>query len=283
MNLRSLVVVLILAATTAYATVSKLSREVRQSQIEGLLKENAFVNARVPQTTFVPETPSFLPDTEISAQTFQFDFSRLQQPRARGRTFRRILDLQDRIIKRGGCNRNICFALDASKNLRAIDFALQRDFIALIAATLTVDSDVNISAYEYAPGISRIWRLSRNINDFLLRLENLRQSRSRSTTFLDGAIDGCNRELRPFSSLDANKLVVIGNGKTRPFQERLVRRAADRFRRRTGAICAVAVEGANRELFSQISDKPDRVIDVTDVFRFDEILNEVVQNICNLS
>lgn len=206
----------------------------------------------------------------------------LQNPEARRRTVQTILDLQDKIIARGGCSRNLCFALDASTKLQRVDFLLQRDFVALIAATLGVDDDVNIGAYQYGPRVRRISRLSPGINAFLLKLEQWEQSKSEEFNFLAAAIWRCRREMRPLASRDANKLVIIGNGDTSSFQQSIAQFTAQRFLRDTGAICAVAVEDANRRFFAKLTDDPARVLGVEDYFLFDQILSDIVSDICGL-
>lgn len=206
---------------------------------------------------------------------------RLSRPDVRSRTVRTILDLQDLIIARGGCNRNLCFALDASTKLSPNDFQLQRDFVALIAATLGVDNDVHVASWQYGPRVRRISSLSADINAFLLRLETWQQDLVVNRNFLAGAISGCRNELRRRRN-DANKLVLIGNGRTSFFQQAIAVNVANAFRRQNGAVCAVTVSNANTRFFTRLTGTSERVLGVTDFSLFDTILTDIVSDICGL-
>lgn len=199
----------------------------------------------------------------------------------RARTVSTVLDLQDSIIASGGCNRNLCFTLDASTELSETDFLLQRDFVALIVATLGVDEDVHVSSWQYGPRVRRISRLSSDLDAFLLKLETWQRDTRFNFNSLARAMLGCRSDVRGRST-DANKMVVIGNGRASFLQRAFATSVARSFRRRNGAVCAVGVSGANKRFFTRLTGDSTRVLGVTDFSLFDTILTDIVNDICGL-
>lgn len=228
-------------------------------------------------------TSNSKPQTTAASNDSRRKAQRLRKPDVQQRTVGAMLDLQDQIIERGGCNRNLCFTLDASNKLSKIDFLLQRDFVQLIAATLGVDNDVHVAAFQYGPSLQKISSLSPDIDSFLLRLEQWQRKDSRRRNFLAGAMWRCMREMRPRRTVDANKMVVIGNGRTSRFKRKFALQVSRIFRGQgRGAICAVAVDNSNRSFLGRLTGDPTRVLGVTDFSKFDTILRDIVRDICGL-
>lgn len=294
MNAKSTLILILLLATTTYAAVSRESRAERARRIRSMLGRNAFVStnsqvealisgggrSRKVQLSVANLDAQDAPDVVVTSDERR-RMQRLRQPSSQERTVTTMLNLQDIIIGQGGCNRNLCFALDASRKLSQIDFLLQRDFVQLIVATLSVDNDMHVAARQYGPNLRSISRLSSNIDAFLLRLDNFKRQKGRPRNFLAAAMLGCRLEMAPRVS-DANKMVIIGNGRTSFVKREIALIESRIFRSRNGAICAIAVENSNRNFFTKLTGDSARVLGVTDYTRFDEILTEIVTDICGL-
>eukprot|EP00171_Calliarthron_tuberculosum_P013514 IDg13514t1 len=255
MNYKLTLSLIVLIAATAHAAVSTESRAQRERRIRSALGRNAFVNradSPVNEEVSIQASPLPVVGTDVPPTINTAPETGAQKSRIRQTTVGTMLDLQDKIIQQGGCNRNLCFTLDASSKLSKMDFLLQRDFVQIVVATL---------------GVDRTWN---------------RQT-GRRHNFLSLAMWGCRKEMKPRRTVDANKMVVIGNGRTSRLKKFFARRVARIFRRRDGgSICAVAVDNSNRRFFAKLTRSTDRVLSVTDYFKFDLILKDIVRDICGL-
>eukprot|EP00171_Calliarthron_tuberculosum_P021784 IDg21784t1 len=185
------------------------------------------------------------------------------------RTMRKVKSLQDKIVAQGGCPRSVCFTLDASEKLSQDDQKLQKDFVAVIAATLGVDSNVQVAACNTSQNCNA--RLQGSLR-FLLK-----------SKLLGNAMRLCSVEMmrRNRRTGSVSKMVVIGNGRESFGQRAAASSAAHFFRRQGGGTCGVAVKGADRKFFADISGGISNVLSVSDYTRFDTILGDVVKNVCD--
>lgn len=198
-------------------------------------------------------------------------------------TAKLMIELQDRIIDQGGCNLNLCFGLDGSRLISAKDYERQREFVQLIAATVAIDERVKMSAYQYGLRLQRISSFTGDIDSFLLRMESAKRKKTLSRSFLSPALFKCQRDFRD-NGEDANKIVIIGDGRTNYGRKSLAIRIAARFLPpfNNGAICAVYVKRPAIRFLEKITQDPSKVISVEEYFLFDEILEETVSNVCDL-
>lgn len=194
-----------------------------------------------------------------------------------------MVALQDKIIENGGCNLNICFGLDGSNLISNRDYEFQREFVQLVAATITIDERIKLSAYQYGLRLQRISKFTANANQFLLSLESAERQDAQDRSFLAPAIFQCQRDFRD-NPEDANKIVLIGDGRTNYGRRSQAVRIAEQFLppNNNGAICAVYVRRPASRFLERITQNRDRVLDVEDYFFFADILDEVVSNVCDL-
>lgn len=198
-------------------------------------------------------------------------------------TAKLIVKLQDKIVAKGSCNPNLCFGLDGSNLISNRNYERQREFVQLIAATLAIDKNVRMSAYQYGLRLQPISDLTDDIDSFLLKMNLAKRERTLEFSFLAPALFQCQRDFRPYPE-DANKIVLIGDGRTNYGSRSLAIRVAEQFLPpyNNGAICAVYVRRPSVRFLEKITQNPDNVLFVEDYFYFDEILGEMVHDICNL-
>lgn len=197
---------------------------------------------------------------------------------------KRVVALQDLIIDNGGCNPNLCFGLDGSKLINEYDYELQREFVQLVAATVAVDHRVKMSAYQYGLRLQRISSFTRDIDQFLLDMESSKRNLALTRSFLAPALFKCTLDLSN-SFEDANKIVIIGDGRTNYGSANQSIRVAASFLppNGNGRICAVYVRNPKYRFLEEITQDPAMVIDVIDYTKFDEILEQLVRDICQIA
>eukprot|EP00178_Gracilaria_changii_P004632 TRINITY_DN1751_c0_g2_i1.p1 TRINITY_DN1751_c0_g2~~TRINITY_DN1751_c0_g2_i1.p1 ORF type:complete len:273 (-),score=64.11 TRINITY_DN1751_c0_g2_i1:267-1085(-) len=113
-------------------------------------------------------------------------------------------------VAQGGCDPNVCFALDGSSLIDADDFQLQKDFVKLVAGVISLDEQSQFAALQYGMTNSIISELTSDANDFLLKVDAAVQIGA-SRTFVARGIFGCFMQLlrTPF---EANHIVLLGDG-----------------------------------------------------------------------
>ena len=190
-------------------------------------------------------------------------------------------DLRRRVRAAGGCNANVCFAIDGSASINATEFTNQKNFVLDLVSVLSVDDGAEVAACQYSSAVSPIQRLTVNIARFNLAVNGARQVPGAS--FVVGGVNYC------FSQLwrrrgEANKIVLLGDGRSNIGSSAVAR--ADLFRRVGGSVAAVGagfeddtellrIAGGDEELVFQA----DSFLDVLTLQGF---MDDLVFRICEL-
>lgn len=195
------------------------------------------------------------------------------------RLMQRVEPLMQKIIAKGGCNANVCFLLDGSRYVTDDEYRMQKEFVELSAALIGVSKDAHFAASLLErPRYGAISPLTFDQDAFLARVAG--SSRSGGRPKLGGGIRFCVRQMRARRE-DANKIVLIGDGRGRhtavPFL-----RPLRRFFRRGGAVCAVGVGNVNRNVLQAITRNPAHVLAIDGYIELSEIVENIVAEVCAL-
>lgn len=188
--------------------------------------------------------------------------------------------LQRRIITNGGCNVNICFALDGSGSMSTEDYKRQSDFAVLVSAILAGETEAEFAAVQYGLRNVGISGLTNNANRFLFRVARSRSARA-PRTFIAAGLGFCIRELRRRPE-DANKIVVIGDGRSN-FGGSPVD-IAQQFLppQGTGSICTIGIGFPDIPSLVAIAGDADRLLPIDDYNQLLDALELLVADICGL-
>lgn len=205
----------------------------------------------------------------------------IQNTRLGRRGLPRVEALQQRVIDNGGCNPNLCFALDGSGSISVEDYELQKEFVEIVAAIVAVDEDAAFGAVQYGLRNIPISRLTTNANQFLRNVERSRLA-SASRTFIAAGLGHCIRALRRVPG-NANKIVLLGDGRSNfggnpvPIAQRFLPP------RGNGAICSVGVGFQDTDmLLNIVGGDPRNVLQIDEYFELLDILDILVAQVCGL-
>jgi len=188
--------------------------------------------------------------------------------------------LRQRVINQGSCNPNLCFALDGSGSITTADYTAQKEFVELIAAIVGVDTDAAFAAVQYGLRNIGISSLTNDVDEFLLDVAASNLA-SAPRTFIAAGLGWCIQELRARPE-DANKIVLLGDGRSNfggnpvPIAKKFRKPVGD------GAICAVGIGFRDRRVLKRITGSRTRVLAIHDYFELLDILDQVVTEICGL-
>eukprot|EP00178_Gracilaria_changii_P000089 TRINITY_DN1007_c0_g1_i1.p1 TRINITY_DN1007_c0_g1~~TRINITY_DN1007_c0_g1_i1.p1 ORF type:complete len:265 (+),score=40.73 TRINITY_DN1007_c0_g1_i1:302-1096(+) len=191
-----------------------------------------------------------------------------------------LAELRRKIAAAGGCNLNVCFAIDGSGSISSDAFTNERNFV-LDVVSVIVDNPVELGAVQYATSVSTITDLTPDDSTFNVLIENEQQLRGQS--FVVGGLNACFSQLarRPG---EAQKIVLLGDGESN-IGSSAVRRAND-FRRFGGSVCVVAAGNADEDILLQIaggdSDKLFQVDSFLDVLELEKIAEALALQICGV-
>lgn len=101
------------------------------------------------------------------------------------RAARESLNAKIRAI--GGCNANVCFAIDGSGAINQTEFQSQQQFVIDMVSIIGVDSPVEVAAVQYTVGNSPISPLTPNVVQFSENVVNAKQLGGSS--FVQGGIN----------------------------------------------------------------------------------------------
>lgn len=196
-------------------------------------------------------------------------------------TANKIVKLQDMIVQNGGCNANLCFALDG---MSKADYERQLEFVQLIAATVAIDERVQMSAYQYGRTLHRISSYTDNINAFMMKLGSSSRYITKGNVFLAPALKQCKRDFAG-NPEDANKIVIIADGRANQANRQEAINVAKAFRSPggNGAICAVHVKKSKHSFLSKVVQNPRFLLQVDEYDRFADILGNIVRNVCEVN
>lgn len=145
-----------------------------------------------------------------------------------------IADLRRRVEEAGGCNANVCFAIDGSGSISSTEFTNQKNFVLDLVSVVAVDNAAEVAACQYATAVSPISPLTVDTAKFNLAVNRATQLGGQS--FVVGGINYC------FSQLwrrrgEANKIVYMGDARSNIGSDAVDR--ADLFRMIGGSVAAV--------------------------------------------
>jgi len=192
------------------------------------------------------------------------------------------IDLRDRIVSSGGCNANVCFAVDGSGSINSTQFRSELNFVTDIVSIIAATDPVGLAAVQYSTGTRAISEFTTNDFGFIPAVDRTRQLFGQS--FVAGGINFCFAELFNAGG-PVNKIVLLGDARSNIGSSAI--RRADQFRAVGGTVCSVAA-GTNPDrdaLLGIAGGDPDLVFEVDDfinVIELSNIIEKLVEQICRL-
>ncbi|KAI0561859.1 von Willebrand factor A-like protein [Gracilaria domingensis] len=189
-----------------------------------------------------------------------------------------LAELKAKIEAAGGCNLNVCFAIDGSGSISSQEFTNERFFVLDVSAVL-VDNPLELGAVQYSTSVSTITDLTPDSPTFNTLVQTEEQLRGLS--FVSGGISACFSQLsrRPG---EANKIVLLGDGMSNIGASAVAR--ADLFRSIGGSVCVVAAGATDEDILLDIAggdaDKVFQVDSFLDVLALEKIAEELALKIC---
>ena len=87
----------------------------------------------------------------------------------------KVEEIQERLAKAGGCNANICFAIDGSGSMSDEEFTNQKNFVLDVASIIGVDEVAEFAAVQYSTATSRITPLTVDNAEFIEKVLHAKQ------------------------------------------------------------------------------------------------------------
>lgn len=201
---------------------------------------------------------------------------RLRHNRFAARRYTRKLErLQEMVERKGSCNPNLCFALDGSASISSDDYRAQKEFVELVAAIVGTDEDAEFAAVQYGFRNRKISGMTNDVNSFLLKVDGSGHARAPVTRIGQG-IRFCMKTLRKRIG-DANKIVVLGDGRSRHIGPRKIKKT------RGIEVCAVGVGFQNKDILTAIAGgDPNRVFAVDEYFELIDVVESIVRDVCGV-
>ncbi|KAI0561494.1 von Willebrand factor type A [Gracilaria domingensis] len=187
-------------------------------------------------------------------------------------------------VAEGGCDPNVCFALDGSVSIDEDSFQLQKDFVKLVAGVISLDEQSQFAALQYGITTSIISDLTIDANDFLLKVDAAVQIGA-SRTFVARGIFGCVLQLlrTPF---EANHIVLLGDGEDSDLSRFTSFGSAgiarQFLRNPNNQISAVAVGFSDTSGLESIVGSPDRVFTVDQWAEVVDVTADLVADVCGV-
>ncbi len=185
-----------------------------------------------------------------------------------------------KIIAKGGCNPNVCFALDGSGSVSRGEYEKQKEFVELASVLIGVEKTghfpAHFAAVQYGLRLRQISPLTSDQNAFLTRVGRDRALRA-PRTFIAGGLAFCVRQLRQRRE-DANKIVLLGDGRNN-FGSGVPRSVLRRFK---GEVCAVGVGRVNRGALIRITGSRRRVLNPENYDVLADKVDKLVMGLCRL-
>lgn len=200
----------------------------------------------------------------------------------------KIVGLQQEILANGGCGPNLCFGIDGSKFIAQADYQAQINFMAVVAGTIDLPNSLakpRYMAYEYGARVKTISAPTEDVETFYDRLSANPGGPTARFTFLAPALLRCRNIMeRDQFRNGANKIVLIGDGRTNFLAKSVSYQEADKFQPpyMNGAICAITVNNPDLRFLNRVTQNPARVLHVSDTSQFINLLDMVVRDVCNI-
>lgn len=184
--------------------------------------------------------------------------------------------IRHRIAAAGGCNANVCFALDGSGSIPSNAFKMQKDFVIDVASVLQFNDAVEVAAVQYASSVTTINNLSLLSSSFFDSVNDVTQLGGGSS--IASGINACSAELLKRKG-EALKIVLLGDGRSNMGDAAIA--AANLFRQNGGDVCTVAAGFANdAELLKIAGGDSDKVFTLNDFFEVIDVIEAQVRSIC---
>ncbi|CAN8062390.1 unnamed protein product [Agarophyton chilense] len=188
-------------------------------------------------------------------------------------------ELRRKIAAAGGCNLNVCFAIDGSGSISDDEFTNEKNFV-LDVSSVIVDNAVEMGAVQYASSVRTITDLTPNDSRFNELIED--ESQLHGLSFVVGGINACFSQLSRRQG-EPLKIVLLGDGKSNIGSSAI--RRAEQFRRFGGSISVVGAGNQDEEVLLKIAGDDKMVFRVDsfgDVLALEMIAETLALNICNV-
>ncbi len=188
-------------------------------------------------------------------------------------------DLQKQLKSVGGCNANVCFAIDGSSSISSAEFQNEKNFVLDVVSIISRDQPVELAAAQYSTSVVPITPLTPNVTEFDKSVQN--SSQIGGASFVVGAVNYCFSQLlrRPG---EANQMVILGDGRSNIGSSTVNR--ADFFRQMGGSLSTVAAGFADdKELLAIAGGDRNMVFRVNsfaDVLALHEVIKKLVFRVC---
>ena len=190
--------------------------------------------------------------------------------------------LRQRVRAAGGCNANVCFAIDGSGSMPPAEFQAEKNFVLDLISIIAVDKPVEVSAVQYATANTAISPLTVDIEGFNLNVQKTKQMKGKS--FLVGGVNYCFAQLFRRRS-EAIKIIMLGDGESNIGGDAVKR--ANLFRAIGGDLSVVAAGFPNdKQLLKLAGGDPFKVFDVAsffDTLALQIIIEELVLDVCGIA
>lgn len=180
-------------------------------------------------------------------------------------------------VKVKGCNLNLCFVLDGTNAVTAKDFEFQKNFVDLVVAITATDRPATFCAYQYGQKPKKISSLAYNRVAFLNRVKRARKVYGKP--HLEPALRKAIKQVYA-RTFDANKVLIFS--KNRPIQARRLQPMINRFFRRRGGFCSVALKDSNIPNLTRLLKDRNLVFPQDGFFEVSEIITGVVHMVCGM-
>lgn len=192
----------------------------------------------------------------------------------------RIEELKHKLLDVGGCNANICFAIDGSSSIPAKGFLNEKNFVLDAASIIGVDEAAEMAAVQYATSTSKITPLTDDSDRFVLKVTHAKQKGGK--TFLTGGINYCFSQLWRRRS-EANTIVILGDGINNIGSA--AEKRAELFRKVGGLVTVVAAGKPDEQtLLKLVGGAGEHIFEVTsflDTLALQAIIERFTKDICH--
>lgn len=181
-------------------------------------------------------------------------------------------------VKKFGCEINICFVLDGTKQVTPDQFLLQKNFADLIMAITTTDSTAFYCGVHYNDFFTRISPRTKNPETFLKRLykaEQIHPQKNR-VNVARGFRYVVNQLLD--RGRVANKVVLFSKGGRGLGKQ--PRNISNYFQRNKGGVCGVVVGDGSTEQLQKLT--PGIVVNFDGFFELSEVVVAIVSDLCGM-
>lgn len=191
--------------------------------------------------------------------------------------------LQEKIKKAGGCNANVCFAIDGSKSISTKEFGVEKRFVQDVVSVLT-GFPVEVAAVQFSTSTYPIQKLTVDDEQFILKVENTKQIPGRS--FIGGGLNFCYKELRRRKD-ESMTVVLLSDGQNNVGNFQYIVSKANGFRRGGGDICVVGAGDQAEKKLKRIAGLGEEscYYQVKNLFDYEKLADHIEQitlSICSI-